>query len=72
MTYSYVSSRMCIEAQNTATICLICRDSMTYSYFLSQTLRRFVKFVVILQRIPVFHHGCALRDIEAQNTATVW
>jgi hypothetical protein len=24
---------MCIEAQNTATICLICRDSMAYSYF---------------------------------------
>jgi hypothetical protein len=36
MTYSYFSSWMCIEAQNTATICLICRDSTTYSYFSSQ------------------------------------
>jgi hypothetical protein len=25
----------------------------------------------ILQRIPIFRHGCALMDIEAQNTATV-
>jgi hypothetical protein len=71
MMYSCFSSRMRIKAQNTATICLICRDFMTYSYS-SQTPRRFVKFVMILQRIPVFRHGCALMDIEAQNTATVW
>jgi hypothetical protein len=36
MTYSCFSSRMCIEAQNTARICLICHDSTTYSYFSSR------------------------------------
>jgi hypothetical protein len=36
-----------------------------------RTLWRFVKFVAILWRIPVFRHGCALMDIEAQNTATI-
>jgi hypothetical protein len=36
MTYSCFSSRMCIEAQNTGRICLICRDSMTYPYFSSR------------------------------------
>jgi hypothetical protein len=66
MTYSCFSSRMFIEAQNTATICQIRRDSRMYSCFSSQTLRWFVEFVVILQRIPIFRHGCASMDIEAQ------
>jgi hypothetical protein len=36
-----------------------------------RTLRRFVKFVAILRRIPVFRHGCELMNIEDQNIATI-
>jgi hypothetical protein len=61
------TSRMCIATQNTATISLIHRDSTAYSFFRHgcalkpKTLRRFVKFVVILRRIPFF----------VTNTATI-
>jgi hypothetical protein len=51
---------------NTVTICLVCRDSTTYSYFFVTDVhgwilkpklsRRFVKFVAILRRIPFFLH----------------
>jgi hypothetical protein len=55
---------MCIEAQNTAMISLIRRDSTTYSLFRHvcalkpKTLQRFVKFVTILRHIPFYRHEC--------------
>jgi hypothetical protein len=51
--------------------------STTYSFFRHKyalkpiTLRRFVKLIVILRRIPVFRHRCALMDINSRNIATI-